>query len=176
VSAQEQTSIKAASSYSKDGITFASPDQADWKLLTSEKAETVFEKRANDEILNASVKTIETKTFETDKDLLAGLEALKEDELSKLKRDSLHYYHTRFKGVPCVQYDGIFNPDAGSGSLPKFKFFNFKGYLCPHPQTKGKAIQLEFSNYSNTRGFPDGFADLSDKFFEKIVLPKAAAK
>ena len=132
VSAQEQSSIKPASSYSQAGVTFASPNQAEWTLLKSDKSQTVFEKRAKDEISNANVKTIKTKTFETEKDLLIGLETLKQDELSKLKMDSVHFNNTRFKGLPCVQYDGVFKLDGGASS-PKFEYFNFKGYLCSHP-------------------------------------------
>lgn len=175
-SAQEQQSaIKPASSYSQAGVTFGSPNQPDWTLLKSDASETVFEKRTKDEILSASVKTIKTKTFETEKDFLIGMEALKQDELSKLKKDSLHYNYTKFKGLLCVQYDGIFNPNEGTSS-PKFKYFNFKGYLCSHPETKGTAIQVEFSNYSNIRGFSENLFSLSDDFFEKITFSKSPIK
>jgi hypothetical protein len=67
VSAPAQTSIKPASIYDQDGITVVSPNQPGWTLLKADKSETVFEKRAESGILNASVKTIRTKTFETDK-------------------------------------------------------------------------------------------------------------
>lgn len=175
VSAQGQSSIKPASTYSQAGVTFASPNQSEWTLVKSDKLETVFEKRAKDEILNANVKTMKTKTFETAKDLLMGLETLKQDELSKLKMDSVHYNNTKFKGLPCVQYDGIFKPESGAFSS-KFEYFNFKGYLCSHPETKGLAIQIEFFNYSNSRGFADNLVSLSDEFFEKIVFSKATIK
>lgn len=89
--------------------------------------------------------------------------------------DSVHFNNTRFKGLPCVQYDGIFKLD-GSVSSPKFEYFNFKGYLCSHPETKGLAIQVEFSNYSNSRGFPENLIAVSDEFFEKITFSKAAIK
>jgi hypothetical protein len=175
VSAQEQSSIKPASSYSQAGVTFASPNQSEWTLLKSDKSQTVFEKRAKDEISNANVKTIKTKTFETEKDLLIGLETLKQDELSKLKMDSVHFNNTRFKGLPCVQYDGVFKLDDGASS-PKFEYFNFKGYLCSHPETKGLAVQVEFSNYSNSRGFSENIVAVSDEFFEKVTFSKAAIK
>ena len=175
VSAQEQSLIKPAGSYNQAGVIFASPNQSDWTLLKSDKSQTVFEKRAKGEISNANVKTIKTKTFETEKDLLIGLETLKQDELSKLKMDSVHFNNTRFKGLPCVQYDGIFKLD-GSVSSPKFEYFNFKGYLCSHPETKGLAVQVEFSNYSNSRGFSEKLVAVSEEFFEKITFSKAAIK
>jgi hypothetical protein len=175
VSAQKQSLIKPASSYNQAGVTFASPNQSEWTLLKSDKSQTVFEKCAKDEISNANVKTIKTKNFETEKDLLVGLETLKQDELSKLKMDSVHFNNIRFKGLPCVQYDGIFKLE-GSSSSPKFEYFNFRGYLCSHPETKGLAIQVEFSNYSNSRGFSDNIVAVSDEFFEKITFSKAAIK
>jgi hypothetical protein len=91
VSAQAQTSIKPASIYHQDGITVVSPNQSGWALLKTEKSETVFEKRGEGGIFNAGVKTFRTKTFETDQDRLAAWEALKQEELSKLKRDSIHF-------------------------------------------------------------------------------------
>jgi hypothetical protein len=76
VPAQAQTSIKPASIYDQDGITVVSPNQFGWALSRTNKPETVFEKRDEGGILNASVKTIRTRTFETDKDRLAGWKLL----------------------------------------------------------------------------------------------------
>jgi hypothetical protein len=170
VSAQAQTSIKPAGMYDQDGITVVSPNQTGWILLKTDKSETVFEKRGDGGILNASVKTIRTKTFETDKDRLAGWETLKQEELSKLKRDSIHFNHTRFKGANCLRYDGIFPIEKTSTS--SFVHFNLKGYLCPHPNAKDSAVQMEFSNYSNTRGLTEDLNSLSEEFFEKLTFPK----
>jgi len=169
VSAQAQTSIKPASIY-QDGITVVSPNQPGWILLRTDKSETVFEKRGEGGILNASVKTIRTKTFETDKDRLAGWETLKQEELSKLKRDSIHFYITRFKGAMCLRYDGIFPIEKTPSN--NYAYFNLKGYLCPHPNAKDSAVQMEFSNYSNTRGLTEDLFSLSEEFFEKITFPK----
>jgi hypothetical protein len=169
VSAPAQTSIKPASIYDRDGITVVSPNQSGWALLKTDKSETVFEKRGEGGILNASVKTIRTKTFETDKDRLAGWEALKQEELSKLKRDSIHFDYTRFKGAMCLRYTGIFPIEKGSSN--NFAYFNLKGYLCPHPNAKDSAVQMEFSNYSNTRGLTEDLYSLSDEFFEKLLFP-----
>jgi hypothetical protein len=169
-SALAQTSIKPASIYDHDGITVVSPNQPGWTLLKADKSETVFEKRGEGGILNASVKTIRTKTFETDKDRLAGWETLKQEELSKLKLDSLHFYYTRFKGGSCLQYDGIFPTEKTP--LSNFAYFNLKGYLCSHSNAKDSAVQIEFSNYSNIRGLTEDLFSLSDDFFEKLTFPK----
>lgn len=170
VSAQAQTSIKPAGIYHQDGITVVSPNQSGWALLKTDKSETVFEKRGEGGILNASVKTIRTKTFATEKDRLAAWEALKQEELSKLKRDSLHFDYLRFKGAMCLRYTGIFpiEKTASSG----FAYFNLKGYLCPPPNAKDSAVQMEFSNYSNSRGLTEDLYSLSDEFFEKLTFPK----
>ena len=172
--AQKQTSIKPASVYKQDGITFASPNQSGWVLLKSDKLETVFEKRDKDSVSNASVKTTKTKTFETDKDRLTSFETIKQEELSDLNRDSLHFNYVRFKGSRCLQYDGIFKLDETAA--PKLEYFHIKGYICPHPKSTDSAIQIETSNYSNTRDFTEDFISISDKFFEKAAFSKAIVK
>jgi hypothetical protein len=165
VFAQGPSPIKPASIYHQGSVTVVSPNQPGWLLLQASKSETVFARRAADKIASASVKTIKTKVFENERDLLIGLEALKQEELNKLKRDSLHFNYVRFKGSPCVQYDGIFKVEGAAAH--RFEYFNFKGYLCRHPESKDSAVQIEFSNYSNIRGFSETFLSLSDEFFEK---------
>jgi hypothetical protein len=174
VSAQEQSAITPASTYNRAGVTVVSPNQSGWVVLPSSKSETVFEKRVKDEILTANVKTIKTKIFDNDKDLLMSLETMKQEELSKFKMESVHFNNVRFKRSSCVQYDGIFKVNGAVAA--KFEYFNLKGYLCGHPETKGLAVQLEFSNHSNVRGFTGNLVDLSDEFFEGIVFSKVASK
>ena len=172
--AQKQTSIKPASVYKQDGITFASPNQPGWTLSKSDKLETVFEKRDKDAVSSASVKTIKTESFETDKERLTGFETLKKEELSSLNRDSIHFNYGRFKDSMCLQYDGIFKLEETPA--PKLEDFHIKGYLCPHPTIKDSAIQIEFSNYSNIRDFTEDFISISNEFFEKAAFSKAAVK
>ena len=174
VLAQEPSPIKPARIYHQGRVTVVSPNQPGWVLLRSSKSETVFQKRVEDEIVIASVKTFKTQRFDTDKDLLISLETLKQEELSKLKRDSVHFNYVRFKGSPCVQYDGIFK--VNGASAPNFEYFNFKGYLCRHPESKESAIQIEFSNHSNLRGFSENLISPRDEFFEKIVFSRVAGK
>jgi hypothetical protein len=170
VSAQAQTAIKPARIYHLGGITVVSPNQSGWALLKTDKSETVFEKRGEIGILNAGVKIFPTKTFATEKDRLAAWEALKQEELSKLKRDSIHFDYLKFKGAMCLRYTGIFpiEKTASSG----FAHFNLKGYLCPLPEAKDSAVQMEFSNYSNNRGLTEDLYSLSEEFFEKLTFPK----
>lgn len=171
--AQKQASINPASIYQLGGVTVVSPNQPGWVVLRSEESLIAFQKRAEGEVLSASVKTIKTKVFDNDEELLASLEALKVEELSKLKRDSVHFNYVKFKASPCVQYDGIFTGDA---SAPEFKYLNFKGYLCRHPESKGLVVQIEFSNHSSLRGFSENLAQMSNEFFEKMAFSKVAGK
>lgn len=175
-SAQEkQSAIKPASVYNQELVKLVSPNQAGWVLLQSNNSETFFEKRSKDEILNANVKTIKTKIFDNEKDLLASLEAMKEEELtSRYKKDSLHFNYVRFKKTRCLQYDGVFN--FKEATTPKFDYFNFSGYLCRHPENKDSVIQIEFSNHSNSRTLSEALSSLSGEFFEKTVFSKAAVK
>jgi hypothetical protein len=141
--AQAQKSIKPASIFHDDGITFMSPNQSGWTLLRTHKSDTAFEKRSEDEIATASVKIVQTKTFATDKDRLEGWEILKQEELSPSKRDSIHFNFRGFKGAMCLQYDGKFLIEKTS--TLNFAYLNFEGYLCPHPRAKDLAMQIEFS-------------------------------
>jgi hypothetical protein len=173
VLAQEQASINPVSVYHLGGVTLVSPNQPGWLLMQSNESLIAFQKRAEGEVLDGSVKIIKIKVFDNDNDLLTSLEALKVEELSKLKKDSVHFNYVRFKASPCVKYDGIFTGDA---SAPNFKYFNFKGYLCPHPERKGLVVQIEFSNHSNLRAFSKNLVDLSDEFFEKMTFSKVAGQ
>jgi hypothetical protein len=173
VLAQEQASINPASIYHLGAVTVVSPNEPGWVLIQSRESLIAFQKRVEGEVLNASVKTIKTKVFDSDKELLTSLEALKVEELSKLKRDSVHFNYVMFKASPCVQYDGIF---TGDGSASNFKYLNFKGYLCRYPERKGLVVQIEFSNHSNLRGFLENFVSLSNEFFEKTAFSKVASK
>jgi hypothetical protein len=169
VSAQAQTPIKPGSIYHQDGITVVSPKQSGLALLKTDKSETVFVKRGEGGIFNASVKIIRTKTFETEKERLAGWEALKQEEFSKLKHDHLHFNYTRFKGATCLLYDAIFPLEKTSSN--RFAHFNVRGYLCPYSNAKDSAVQIEFSNYSNTRGLTEDLFSLGEEFFEKLTFP-----
>ena len=173
VLAQERASINPASIYHLGGLTFVSPNQRGWVLLQSNKSLIAFQKRGAGEVLNASVKTIRTKVFDNDNDLLTSLEALKLEELSRLKRDSVHFNYVRFKASPCVQYDGIFTGDT---SAPNFEYLNFKGYLCRYPESKGLVVQIELSNNSNLRAFSETLVSLSNEFFEKMAFSKVAGQ
>lgn len=166
---EAQASINPASIYRLGEVTVVSPNEPGWVLLQSNKSLIGFQKRGEGGVLNATVKTIRTKVFDNEKDLLTSLEALKVDELSKLKKDSVHFNYVSFKGSPCVQYDGIFTGDT---SAPNFKYFNFKGYLCRHSENKGLVIQIELSSNSNLRGFSENLDDLSKEFFEKMAFSK----
>src|SRR5687768_11004567 len=84
--AQAPSSINPASVYHLNGVTVVTPNKPGWVLLQSNKSLIAFQKRVEGEVLNASVKTIRTKKFDNDEGLLASLEALKVEELSKLKK------------------------------------------------------------------------------------------
>lgn len=169
---QERPAISPATIYELGGVTIQSPDQSGWVLLQATKSVIVLEKHVGDEVLSASIKTMNTKPFANDRDRLFGFEALKSDELSALKKDSVHFNHGRFQHLPCMQYDGIFTGMPES----KLKYFNFKGYFCRHPSMDNVAVQLEVSSRSNTRDFSDDLIQLSEVFFEQAVFPATTSK
>jgi len=165
--AQHQTRVKPGTVYHLNGITVVSPNQTGWELLQSTETELALQKKLDDAITNAGVKIFKTQVFDNDQDLLKGLEALKQEELNKLKRDSVHFNYINFKGSPCVQYDGLYTGDT---AVPQFEHFNFKGYLCRYQDRKDMAVQAEFSNHSNRRGLSESALSLADEFFEKFAL------
>jgi len=171
---QQQASIKPASVYHLGGVTIVSPNQPGWVLLQSNESLVAFQREVEGEVVNASVKLIKTKVFDRRRFEPAVLAVLKVKHcpsliysirfLSKLPGFSAALRH-------CVQYDGIFTGDA---SAPKFKYFNFRGYLCRSPGSKDMVVQIEFSNHSNRRAFSENLVSRSDEFFEKIAFSKVA--
>ena len=171
--AQGPAIIEPGSAYQWQGLMVISPAQPGWALATSDGTQIVFERRNDQEILRASVSIIKTKVYETDEDLLANLEPLKQEEWRALKVDHLHFDRKGARGGPFLEIDGIFNLD-GTAS-PGFRYLNLRGRLYPHPQTKGLVVQVEFSDRSNVRGFSEAQLTLADEFFEKIVFAKSPA-
>lgn len=176
VSAQEKSSVvKSATVFKQNGVSLRSPKQTGWQLVKSEKDQTAIEKKVKDEITFAGAKTIKAKHFDEERELLSYLESMKTEQLlSTHIRDSLHFNYVKYKETPCVQYDGVFNFKEEAKS--DFKYFNFKGYLCRHPMNPDLVVEMEYSNYSNVRGFPDDFTATSSQFFEQTKFTKVSAK
>ena len=168
---KEYPRIKPGKIYKQTGATVASPNQIQWQIVKADKLETVFLKTTAEGKLNAFARTMKIDVHENVKDLFDSLESLKKSEIRELNMDSLHFNNTEFKETPCLQYDGIFrNP------VPNYEYFNMSGYICRHPDDKNVAVQFEFSNYSNTRGYTAVENKLSKSFFEKIKFAKITSK
>jgi len=172
ISAQPKSPIiKPEKTYKQSGVKMVSPNQTGWQIIKSEKLETVFGKTNSEAEYKVFARTKTIPDYENTNDLLKSLEAMKQAELNDSNRDSLHYnYQKEFNETPCVQYDGIFKNDAAEA--PGYKYFNFYGYICQHPSDKNIVIQMEFSDYSNTRGFSEAEFNLRRDFFEKIKFVK----
>lgn len=167
---KENSTIKAGKVYKQSGAKVTSPSQDGWQIVKAESSETIFSKTTSDEKFNVFVKTKTISDYEKVEDLFKNLEETKQAELDMPNRDSLHFNQTDYKNTPCLQYDGIFNNDAAK--MPGYKYFNFYGYLCRHPNDKKIVIQMEFSNYSNSRGFSETEGKLAKDFLEKIQFSK----
>jgi hypothetical protein len=150
-------------SHDQAGVTVKAPDQPGWSLVKAEEFETRFERSDAAEPAIASVRTLKIATFGRGSDLLRNMEAWKEKQLSKLERDSVHFNRVRFKGVGCLQYDGIFRDPSRSDRLAHL---NVKGYLCPLPGNDQFVAELEVSSRSSRRGFSEELLAVSDEFFE----------
>jgi hypothetical protein len=170
VSAQKSSSLKPKRAFRQAGIAFASPNEAGWSLLRSDKLSVEFQKRVEGETFEASVQTIKVKTFETDKEMLQGFEEMKVNDFSKLNKDHAHYNYLKFKKAACVHYDAFFPHE--SAPAPITGYFNVRGYLCSLSRTDGTAVQIQFSKDSNARGFTEGQVTLMDDFFESVAFSK----
>lgn len=159
--------IKAGKVYKQSGVIVTSPNEPNWQIAKAEKEETVFYKTSGGKEFKAFVKTVKIPVYQTVQDFYMNMEKSKTEEISKLNRDSLHFYNTEFKETPCLQYDGSF-PEP----KPNFRYFNMNGYLCRHPLDKSVVIQIEFSDYSNAKGYTEPEFKLSKSFFEKVIFSK----
>ncbi len=166
--AQSRSPVAPASVYHLSGMTVVSPDQPGWGLSKSDGSEIVFEKRDKDRVCRASVSIIKTAVYDSDKDLLAGLEALEQHELDQLDVDSVHFNYAGPHAWPRLHYDGIVRLDRTSS--PGFGYLNFKGRLIPHPGAPGLAYKIEFSDRSNARGFSEELFSLGEEFCDKILF------
>lgn len=163
----ESRKTKPGKKYKQIGAKLASPNDTDWRMVKSEKMETVFEKETADKKFKAFVKTAKIPVYETDRELLVNLEKLKMAEVDEKNRDSIHYNYLGYKSTQCLQYDGIFGA-PGTG----YKYLNMNGYICRHPDDRSVIIQFEFSNYSNDRGYLAAESELSRSFFEGVRFIK----
>lgn len=152
------------------GVIVRAPTQSGWTMLKSNERETRFQGTIANEIVVASSQTLMASEFGEGDDLLARLESWKESQLvdSGLKRDSLHFYRLRFKGMACLGYDGVYQSGSESEN-----HFNFRGYLFPLISTEQSAVELEFSSRSKQRGFSEELIQTSEKFFEAATLTPA---
>lgn len=166
----ENPTIKAEKVYKQSGAKIFSPNETNWQIVKNESSETIFGKTTIEEKFNVFVRTKTISDFENIEDLFENIEKMKQSELNIENRDSLHYNRTNFKETPCLQYDGVFNNDEAV--MPGYKHFNFFGYLCRHPKNKNIVVQIEFSNFSISRGFSESALKLSKDFFSKIQFIK----
>jgi len=167
--AQEPSYIKPRSVFELRGVTVVSPGQPGWELLKADKEEILFRKQDKDRICLARVTIASAKPYETEKGLLAALEAQKTEELKTYEVDSLHFNQIKAKGGPCLQYDGIVGIE---GLSSPFDHLNFKGWFCPYLGTWSAVVEIEFSERSNSRGLTEDLLSHADEFFDGIGLSK----
>ena len=172
--AQVPSFIKPRSVFELSGMTVVSPGQPGWQLVKADKKEILFRKQDKDRICLARVTIASAKRYDTVKDLLAALEAQKEEEFKKTyEADSLHFDQISAKGGPCLQYLGIVGIKRSSSP---FSHLNFKGWFCPYQGAWSTLVEIEFSDRSNSRGFTEDLLSLANEFFDGIGLSKIPAE
>ena len=173
LSAGEPSKLEPKSTIRQSGGTVLSPNEAGWVAARTTDDETVLVKKSETDLFTLSMKTFKTEPLGSGTELLVELEARKGKELDSLDawaRDSLHFYYTRFKGMPCLQYDGAF---AAKKPAPNHGYFNFKGYVCSLSADGDRFVQLEASHETEAKGISTGLADLADEFFATATIAKS---
>ncbi len=172
--AQEPSPINPRTVFEVSGVTVVSPGEPGWQLVKQDKKEILFRKQDKDRMCLARVTITEAKSFGTVKDMLADLEAQKEEELQKTYiADHLHFNHVNTKGGLCLHYSGI----VGIKDPPSsFSHLNFEGGFCPYQGNWNTLVEIEFSERSNSRGLTEDQLSLANEFFDGVGQSKTPAR
>lgn len=171
--AAAQKPVAPSKRFNLSGVTLASPDQKGWHVAKSDKQELIFEFSRGGNTSRAFAKIGPSHASNSLEKFFKEFETLKTLEIENtenLKRDSLHFNRISFNEVSCVQYDSSVKNLAATAQT--FEYYNIYGYACPHPTSKDRVVLLEFSTYSNTKGFSEDDIKLYRRFFDSAKFTK----
>jgi hypothetical protein len=126
----------------------------------------VFQEELPASSTTLTAKIVPIRSFQNEREFLTATEAEQAKELSTFQRLSLHFNYSRFRGAPCVQYDGIFTDSLAKS--PDREIITLKGLLCRHPDDTQRMVHLEIAQRSAFRGFPDSTLSVAEIFFEGV--------
>jgi len=161
---RDATSQAAERNYTLTGVTGKGPTDLRWVLIQSSERQAVFQEEMPASSTTLTAKSVPIESFRNDLEFLTATEAQLVKELSTFQRLSLHFNHTRRKGAPCVQYDGIFMDSLAKS--PDREIITLKGLLYRNPDDTLRMLRLEIAQRSAFRGIPDSTLSVAETFFD----------
>ncbi len=152
--------------YTLTNVTGKAPADSRWVLVQSTETEVMFQKELPASSTTLSAKVVPIGSFQNEREFLTATEAQQAKELSTLQRLSIHFNYTRFRGAPCVQFDGMFI-DSLAKSRDR-EIITLRGLLCRHPVDTLRMVRLEIAQRSGFRGFPDSTLSAAENFVEAV--------
>jgi hypothetical protein len=135
-------------------------------LIQSSETQVAFQEELPASSTTLTAKSVPIGSFGNDHEFLTATEAQLVKELSTFRRLSLHFNHTRRKGAPCVQYDGIFRDSLAK--LVHREILTLGGFVYRNPADTLRMLRLEIAQRSSFRGIPDSTLSIAETFFDAV--------
>jgi hypothetical protein len=163
---RDATSQAGEGNYTLTSVTGKAPTDSRWVLIQSSETQVVFREELPTSSTTLTAKSVPIGSFQNEHEFLTATEAQQVKELSTFQRLSIHFNYARFRGAPCVQYDGIFM-DSLAKSRER-EIITLRGLLCRHPDDPLRMLRLEIAQRSAFRGIPDSTLSVAETFFDAV--------
>lgn len=161
--------LSPATSIEHSGVKVVSPDDRGWLLVRASGSGVVFEKHERGSLMVLGTSFSSLEEAGDGEQLLENLEKEKRRELARYRTLSVHFNFTEYKGVACLQYDGVFQTDRSDENADP-SYFQLKGYVVPYPEGDETTLQLEWSYRSFEREMSEQLVAIGNRFFERVEL------
>lgn len=168
--------VTPVESVTLDGLTAEVSLGAGWTRSESTSQQVVFERTVDGRRATLSFSATPIELLPDNEAFFRFAEHRQEAVLSKLKMVGVHYNYNRVddSGVPCLRYDGIFEDKAAHVS----PFSSIIGWLCRHPASAEKMIQVELAQRSGTRAAANevrvDLAEMAEQVFSAVQFTQPA--
>ena len=93
------------------------------------------------------------------------------NDKTRFRQLAVNYKDVKYKGVPCIQYQGISEDHGANGvDVGKFSYFQNYGFICRTKLNNWTAILMELSHRSPDKEMPEILHDEAKDFFDDIEL------
>ena len=157
------------------GAIVEPPSALGWNHAQTSEYGVVYKKSFPDENETAMLNTYTFGVGEFRSDE-AFFEAIKRgraanNDRTRFRQLAINYKNVKYKGVPCIQYQGISEDHGASGlDVGQFSYFQNYGFICRTKLNNWTAILMELSHRSPTKKMPEVLHDEAEDFFDAIEL------